>query len=111
MALNTRARALNTAFHAENNEGSHPSPCLFSLLQHLCSGENAQEKNEVVQAGSQKEQKTAGQGVGVPEFGSGVYHGVLLGKRLSHCASWSQAKKRRLKLGYGVVLAQTRSIL
>ena len=65
----------------------------------------------MVQAGSQKEQKTAGQGVGGPEFGSGVYHGVLLGKRLSHCASWSQAKKRRLKLGYGVVLARTRSIL
>lgn len=53
----------------------------------------------MVQAGSQKEQKTAGQGVGGPEFGSGVYHGVILGKRLSHCASWSQAKKRRLKLG------------
>ena len=43
-----------TAFSTDDSPPTNPA---LSLLQHLCSGENAQQRNGMVLAGSKKEQK------------------------------------------------------
>lgn len=80
MTLNTKSCALNTQPSAlTRTRGPNTDPAFFTGLS---SGENAEEKNAVILAGSQKEQKRIGQEVGGSEFWSLFYHCVILGKTL-----------------------------
>lgn len=66
----------------------------FSLVQHPCAGENAEERNEVAQVGSKKEQKEnrmAGEWLQ-------VLYQVILGETLFQCY-WFHAQNKKSRPG------------